>query len=98
MPRTKSAMKQLKKSLKRRMRNKSVKSACKTAIKRVFEAMERKDVESAKEALRHAVSLLDKAASKSVIHKNTASRKQSRLMKKFNQFLASIGSESSQSA
>ena len=53
-------------------------------IKRLRKAVEEKDREGAAEALTKAVSALDKAASKGVIHKNTASRKISRLTKSVN--------------
>ena len=49
-----------------------------------------KDVEKVKQAFIKAVSEIDKAASKGIIHKNTASRKKSRLHKKVNAFLASL--------
>ena len=60
-------------------RNKSIKSSVKTAIKKVDAAIAAKDVEAAKAALLNATSAIDKAASKGVYHKNTASRKISRL-------------------
>jgi len=90
MPRTKSAIKRMRKEEKRRLRNKMIKSRMKTFIKRVIEAIERKDPELVRQALVKAISEIDKAASKGVIHKNTASRKKSRLQKKVNAFFASF--------
>lgn len=66
-------------------RNKAIKSAVKTAIKKVYAAIEANDKEAAKSALLHATSVIDKATSKGVYHKNTSSRKVSRLSKAVNQ-------------
>ena len=55
------------------------KSATKTAIKKVYAAIDAKDKEAAKAALLAATSTIDKATSKGIYHKNNASRKISRL-------------------
>ena len=65
-------------------RNKSIKSAVKTSIKKVEAAVTAKDKEAAAAALQHAISTIDKAASKGVYHKNNAARKVSRLSKAVN--------------
>lgn len=65
-------------------RNKSIKSAVKTSIRKVEAAIEAKDKEAASAALLNAISTIDKAASKGVYHKNTAARKVSRLSKAVN--------------
>ena len=65
-------------------RNKSIKSAVKTSIKKVEVAIEAKDKEAATVALQNAISTIDKAATKGVYHKNTAARKVSRLSKAVN--------------
>lgn len=65
-------------------RNKSIKSAVKTSIKKVEAAIAAKDKEAASAALLNAISTIDKAASKGVYHKNTAARKVSRLSKAVN--------------
>ena len=75
----KSAKKRILVNRKKAMRNKSIKSATKTAIKKVYAAIEAKDKEAAKAALLAATSTIDKAASKGIYHKNNASRKISRL-------------------
>ena len=62
-------------------RNKSIKSAVKTSIKKVEAAVTAKDKEAAAAALQNAISTIDKAASKGVYHKNNAARKVSRLSK-----------------
>lgn len=60
-------------------RNKAIKSSVKTAIKKVYVAIDANDVAAAKEALTAATKIIDKAATKGVYHKGTASRKISRL-------------------
>ena len=65
-------------------RNKSIRSAVKTSIKKVEAAVAAKDVEAAKAALIEATSVIDKAETKGVYHKNNASRKVSRLSKAVN--------------
>lgn len=76
MPNIKSAEKRLRQNEKRRRRNMAIKSAMKTAIKKALSA---KGQES---ALKDALSAIDRAASKGVIHPNAAARKKSRLVKK----------------
>jgi small subunit ribosomal protein S20 len=68
----------------KRMRNKSVRSAVKTHISKAERLITAKELDSAKEAVVQAVSALDKAAQKGVIHSNNAARRKSRLMKKLN--------------
>lgn len=65
-------------------RNKAIKSGVKTAIKKVYTAIEAKDAEAAKEALKNATVAIDKAATKGIYHKNNAARKVSRLTKAVN--------------
>ena len=65
----------------RRLRNKSVKSSVKTAIRKFREAAESGDKEKAIELLRDASKKLDKAASKGVIHKNQAANRKSAIAK-----------------
>lgn len=66
-------------------RNKAIKSGVKTAMKKVYAAIEANDKAAAKEALLAATATIDKAATKGVYHKNTASRKVSRLAKAVNE-------------
>ena len=66
---------------KRHERNKSVKAEVKTRTKRVEATL---GTDDNAEAVRAAVKRIDTAASKGIIHKNTAARKKSRLMKKVN--------------
>jgi small subunit ribosomal protein S20 len=78
-----SVLKALRQSKKRRLRNISVKSTVKTAFKKAKTAIKKK-IEGAKETAIRAISLIDRAVSKGIIHKNTAARKKSRLIKKLN--------------
>ncbi|HVI35538.1 MAG TPA: 30S ribosomal protein S20 [Gaiellales bacterium] len=66
----------------RRLRNKAVKSELKTAVRRFREAADSGDTATAATALRSATRLLDKAASKGVIHKNQAANRKSAMAKK----------------
>jgi small subunit ribosomal protein S20 len=68
----------------RTLRNTRVKSALKTSIKKFEEAMKQANPEEAGMKLRQAVVAIDKAVTKGVLHKNAASRKKSRLSKRFN--------------
>ncbi|GAB6888863.1 30S ribosomal protein S20 [Desulfothermus okinawensis JCM 13304] len=79
MANTKQALKRHRQSLKRRARNRAIKSRMKKAIKRVRLALEAKDKDMAQAALKNATSILDKAASKGVIHWKNAARRISRL-------------------
>jgi small subunit ribosomal protein S20 len=65
-----------------RERNKSVRSALKTAVRRFHEAVEAGDADKAKTLAADAGKKLDKAASKGVIHKNQAANRKSALAKK----------------
>lgn len=81
MAKHKSAIKRDRQSKARYARNKGVRSKVKTAIKKVRTAIAEKSYDKAKEALTSATPIIDKAASKKVIHRNTASRNISRLSK-----------------
>lgn len=65
-------------------RNKAIKSGVKTAIKKVYAAIDAKDSSAAAAALLEATSVIDKATTKGAYHKNCASRKISRLSKAVN--------------
>ena len=66
-------------------RNKAIKSKVKTYVKKVETAVANKDVEAAKAVLPEAISVINKAGSKGVYHKNTCARKISRLTKAINE-------------
>lgn len=80
----KSAEKRARQNEKRRQRNAAVKSGVKTRVKSVLGAVEDKKQDDARKSLAEAIVVIDKAAAKGVLHKNTASRKISRLTRKVN--------------
>ncbi len=84
MANIKSAKKRILVNQTRAERNKAIKSGVKTAVKKVVAAVEANDKAAAQEALVAATAVIDKAASKGVYHKNTASRKVSRLAQAVN--------------
>jgi len=79
MPTTKSGKKRLRQSLERRAANRAVKSAVKTQVRKVREAVDAGDVAKAEAELRLAAKRLDRAGIKRVIHPNAAARTKSRL-------------------
>lgn len=85
MPRTLSAERAARAAEIKKLQNRAIKSATKTAYKKAEEVIQAKDLEKAKLAVKEAVSELDKAVKKKVIHANTAARRKSKLMKKFNE-------------
>ncbi len=84
MPNIKSAKKRVLVNKKKNATNRSQLSTVKTAIKKVNAAIEAKDLESAQTLFVECTAILDKAASKGLIHKNTAANKKSGLAKKIN--------------
>jgi small subunit ribosomal protein S20 len=73
--------------------NKPVRSKCKTDITKAERLILSGELESAKQATVAAISSLDKAAEKAVIHPNNAARRKSRLMKKLNEAISSAETE-----
>jgi small subunit ribosomal protein S20 len=84
----KSAIKRARQNEKRRMRNRIRKTIMKNAIKSVEEAIKSNSSELAVEKLQEAITVIDKTASKGVIHRNKAARKISRLSRKVNSLSA----------
>ena len=84
MPGSKSAQKKARVAEKRRLGNKSVRSQCKTNITKAQRLILAGDLEVAQTAVVDAISSLDKAAEKGIIHPNNAARRKSRLMGKLN--------------
>lgn len=80
----KSALKRMRQNEQNQQRNVRIRSLVKSRVKKVREAIQAKDVKEAKGALSAAVREINKAWSKGVLHKNTASRKISRLTKELN--------------
>ena len=79
-----SAAKRHRQSEERRGRNKSVKTAIRTAVKKFVVLVQKKESENAESALQDMVKRLDTAARKGIIKKNAAARKKSRMQKRFN--------------
>lgn len=82
MPILHASYKDIKKSARKALRNQSVQSELKTETKKFLDLISSKKIDQAKIQLNYLISQLDKAKSKGIIHKNTASRKIARLMKK----------------
>ena len=77
--RNKSALKANRQNIKRRDHNRALRAKLRTGLKSIRKSLDGKDIEAAKTALRTLQSLVDKMATKGIIHKNTASRYKSRL-------------------
>ncbi|HEY1698751.1 MAG TPA: 30S ribosomal protein S20 [Trebonia sp.] len=82
MANIKSQIKRIRQNEKAHQRNKAVKSALKTHVRKFREAADSGNVEDATEALRVATRQLDKAVSKGVIHKNQAANRKSAIAKR----------------
>ncbi len=82
MPNNAAAKKRMRQEQKRRLHNRSIKSLVKTQVTKARLAIA--DGQDAEAAVRAAVSELDRAAKKGVIHRNNAARRKSRLMKQLN--------------
>ena len=77
--RTKSALKANRQNIKRREHNRQMRSKLRTALKAIRASLDAKDLTGAKTALQATVSIVDKMATKGIIHRNTAGRYKSRL-------------------
>jgi small subunit ribosomal protein S20 len=84
---TKSAIKNVRKSARRRELNRVFRSRARTFVKRTRRLIKAGDLEQAQATAQTAIKALDKAAQKGIIHPNNASRRKSRLMKQLNQAL-----------
>jgi small subunit ribosomal protein S20 len=80
----KSAEKRNRQSQARRLRNRANRTQMKSAVRKVNEAVQTQTVDEAKEALKIAIPVIARTASKGSLHKRTASRKISRLTKSVN--------------
>ena len=77
--RTKSALKATRQNIARREHNRQMRSKLRTALKGIRASLDAKDLSGAKSALNKTVSIVDKMATKGIIHRNTAGRYKSRL-------------------
>ena len=92
MANIKSQIKRNKQNEKRRIKNRNVRGASRTAVNQA-RASFKEGAPETKEAVLKAISVLDRAAEKGVIHKNAAARRKGRLMKKLNTFVPAEASE-----
>ncbi len=83
MANIKSQIKRNRQNLKRHQRNRGVRSEINTRTRTALDAIN-DDAEDSEEAVRLAIQRIDKAAQKGVLHKNTAARNKSRLVRKLN--------------
>ena len=81
--RTKSALKANRQNVKRREQNRQMRSKLRSALKAIRSMLDAKDLTGAKAALSRTVSIVDKMATKGIIHRNTASRYKARLSSRF---------------
>lgn len=79
-----SANKRIRQSAKRRLRNRDRKRDVRVKVKALDAAISKKDLQTAQKSLPDVVRTLDRVSGKGTIHKKTAARKKSRLMKKIN--------------
>jgi small subunit ribosomal protein S20 len=77
--RTKSALKANRQNITRREHNRQMRSKLRTALKSIRASLDAKDLDGARSALSQTVSIVDKMATKGIIHRNTAGRYKSRL-------------------
>jgi len=80
----KSAIKRNKQNEKRRVHNRFYRGRARTLVSKARTTIEAGTAETVEQEVKLAISALDKAAIKGVIHKNNAARRKSRLMKKLN--------------
>jgi small subunit ribosomal protein S20 len=85
LPGSKSAQKQVRAAERKELRNKPIRSLCKSNITKAERLIFLGELEAAQAAVVVAISSLDKAAEKGVIHPNNAARRKSRLMQKLNE-------------
>ena len=81
MARIKSAVKNIRKSRKRRDINRARRTALRSQIKKMRRLLDKKNGAEARKALPTALSTIDRAVSKGVLHRNAAARHKSRLMR-----------------
>ena len=88
MPIKHAALRQLRKDRKRQQRNQAMRSALKTLTKRLLGLLEAKKLDEAKTLIHEVASKYDRAASKGILHRNTAARYKSRLALQLNRRLS----------
>ena len=88
MANSKSALKRVRVAERRRIRNRTYRSASRTLVRKAESTIATGDVDAAAAAVGNAISMLDRTAGKGVIHPNNAARRKSRLMAKYNKMSA----------
>ncbi len=88
MANSRSAKQRIRVNRKRYLRNKSIRSQYKTYIGKAEKLIENGDMETAGEAVKQAISVLDRTAQKRVLHPNNVARRKSNLVRKLNKALA----------
>ena len=88
MANIKSQIKRNRQNEKRRLRNRVYRGRARTFVKKSRDAINLGDLETARQATKEAISELDIAAEKGILHKNNAARRKSRLMKRLNELEA----------
>ena len=88
MANIRSALKRVRSSRRKAVRNQIVRSTARTYVKKARRLIAEGNLEEAQRVVRQALSALDKAAQKGVIHRNNAARRKSRLMKLLNEAMA----------
>lgn len=86
-------MKQMRQNERRRMRNRRFQSAARTYIKKTRRLIAEGSLEEAQAAAQQAISTLDKAAVKGILHRNNVARRKARLMRQLNQALSQQSDE-----
>ncbi|KKQ56203.1 MAG: 30S ribosomal protein S20 [Parcubacteria group bacterium GW2011_GWA2_38_13] len=84
MPTQKAAFRAQRKSKKNALRNKNVMENIKYLLKQDEKTSGKNNAEKTKESIEKTIQAIDRAAQKGILKKNTAARKKSRIMKKFN--------------
>ena len=87
MANTKSAIKAIRSSEKKRVRNRRVRTETRTYIKKAKSQIEAGELEEAQKSVAQAIQALDKAAERGILHRNNASRRKSRLVQSLNRAL-----------
>ena len=84
MPNIASQIRQLRTDVKRTSRNKAIRTECKSSVTKAEKKITAGNADEAKTAALNAITTLDKAAGKGIIHPNNAARRKARLVKKLN--------------
>ncbi len=89
MPNIESTKKRMRQSAERRDRNRTRRSALRTSLRKLNEAIEAGDMERVRESWRDAQAMLDRTAQRGVIHRNQAARKKARLSRRISKLASS---------